>query len=412
MRNNRLAEKIIRKIILFFCVMLSVVVTGIFGMWLYEKCVKHEDLKVYELFKLPTFSFAEAADEGMAEANKEVNNKMLEEALANGQKAKIIECAEQDKVRILFAGDVLLDDNYAMMSSLHNRGGHIEEAFSHDLIDKMKSADIFMLNNEFTFTNRGKATAGKKFTFRANPDNVYFLKDIGTDIVSVANNHIYDFGEVSLLDTLDTLETAGIDYVGAGRNIEEAMKPVYYIADGFKIAFVSATQIERLSVPDTKEATTESAGVLRCMDTANLLNVIEQAKANSDFVVLYVHWGTESQAEIDSLQKEHAAIYAQAGVDLIIGDHPHCLQKIENVSGVPVMFSMGNYWFNSKTQNTCLVEITLSQGELESFQFIPCIQSDCRTSLLTGDEKLQVIDYMRNLSPNVAIDDEGYVTFE
>ena len=80
MRDNRLTEKIIRKVILFFCVMLSVVVTGIFGMWLYEKCVKHEDLKVYELFKLPTFTFAESNDEKIAEANKEANDKMLEEA--------------------------------------------------------------------------------------------------------------------------------------------------------------------------------------------------------------------------------------------------------------------------------------------------------------------------------------------
>lgn len=411
MRNNRLTEKIIRKVILFFCVMLGVVVTGIFGMWLYQKYVKHEDLKVYELFKLPAFSFVEAVEEEMAEANREANDKMLEEALANGQKAKIIECAEQDKVRILFAGDVLLDDNYAMMSSLHNRGGSIEEAFSQELIDKMKNADIFMLNNEFTFTNRGTATAGKRFTFRAKPDNVSFLKDIGTDIVSVANNHIYDFGEISLLDTLDTLENADIDYVGAGRNLEEAMKPVYYIADGFKIAFVSATQIERTSVPDTKEATADSAGVLRCMDTTNLINVIGEAKANSDFVILYIHWGTESQADIDWLQEEQAPIYAEAGVDLIIGDHPHCLQKLENVSGVPAIFSMGNYWFNSKTQNTCLVEVTLAQGEMESFQFIPCLQSDCRTRLLAGDEKMQVIEYMRGLSPNVIIDDEGYVQF-
>ena len=70
MRDNRLTEKIIRKVILFFCVMLSVVVAGIFGMWIYEKNVKHEDLKVYELFKLPTFSFAESAEEKMMEENR------------------------------------------------------------------------------------------------------------------------------------------------------------------------------------------------------------------------------------------------------------------------------------------------------------------------------------------------------
>ena len=70
-----------------------------------------------------------------------------------------------------------------------------------------------------------------------------------------------------------------------------------------KIAFVSATQIERNSVPDTKEATQDSAGVLRCMNPDNLLLVIEEAKKNSDYVILYIHWGTESQEAIDWLQE-------------------------------------------------------------------------------------------------------------
>ncbi|MBQ2032766.1 MAG: CapA family protein, partial [Alistipes sp.] len=99
-----------------------------------------------------------------------------------------IETAD-DEVTLLFAGDVLLDDSYAVMSTFWNNGGTIQNAFSANLIQEMQSADIFMLNNEFTFTNRGTATAGKRFTFRAKPDNVSFLKDIGTDIVSVANNH-------------------------------------------------------------------------------------------------------------------------------------------------------------------------------------------------------------------------------
>ena len=83
-----------------------------------------------------------------------------------------------------------------------------------------------MLNNEFTFTNRGTPTGGKQFTFRANPERVSLLQEIGVDMVSVANNHMYDYGEISLLDTLDTLENAGIAYTGAGENLEEAMKPV------------------------------------------------------------------------------------------------------------------------------------------------------------------------------------------
>ena len=128
-------------------------------------------------------------------------------------------------------------------------------------------------------------------------------------------------------------------------------------------------------------------------------------------MILYIHWGTESQEQTDWLQEEQAPIYAQAGVDLIIGDHSHCLQKLDVVSSVPVAYSLGNFWFNSKTQNTCLVEVTVSKDGMETFQFIPCIQEDCRTRQLEGNEKDGVLNYMRGISPNVLIDNDGYVTF-
>ena len=236
-------------------------------------------------------------------------------------------------------------------------------------------------------------------------------EQLGVDIVSLANNHAYDFGKDALLDTFTTLETAGIPYVGAGRDLNEAKKPVYFIANGMKISIVSATQIERNAVPDTKEATMNSPGVLRCMDPSALLEVIAEAKASSDFVILYIHWGTESQEGTDWLQDKQAPIYAEAGVDLIIGDHPHCLQKLDIVSGVPVAYSLGNYWFNSKTQNSCLIEVGINKDGMEYFQFVPCIQEDCRTRHLEGAQKEEVLNYMRNLSPNVQIDSEGYVTF-
>ena len=231
-------------------------------------------------------------------------------------------------------------------------------------------------------------------------------------MVSLANNHAYDYGNEALLDTFDTLEAAEVPYVGAGRNLEEALKPVYLIANGMKIAVVSATQIERNANPDTKEATASSAGVLRCLDPSALLRVIAEAKENSDFVILYIHWGTESQEEIDWLQQEQSATYARAGVDLIIGDHPHCLQKIDVVEGVPVVYSLGNFWFNSKTQDTCLVEVTLDGDGIQNMRFVPCKSEECRTRLLTGTEADGVLNYMRGISPNVYIDRDGFVTWE
>lgn len=357
------------------------------------------------------FENGEVSGSQINEAILTENERLYSEAIANGENVWIVECADSERVTFAFAGDILLDDSYAMMYHYRNRGSDLYDTFSTALLERMRSADVFMLNNEFPFSTGGTPTPGKKFTFRANPSNIELYEQMGVDVVSLANNHAYDYGETALMDTFTTLENANIPYVGAGRNIDEAKKPLYLIANGIKIAIVSATQIERNATPDTKEATATSAGVLRCMDPSALLEVITEAKANSDFVVLYIHWGTESQEQTDWLQDEQAPIYAQAGVDLIIGDHPHCLQKIDVVSGVPVIYSLGNFWFNSKTQNTCLVEITVNKDGMETFQFIPCIQNDCRTILLEGNEKDGVLNYMRGLSPNVLIDDDGYVTF-
>lgn len=396
---------------LFFGVLGSVLGVGVLAMVLLHFAMPEEEKVVYEIFHLPSSPLEIFAAGAEPEKEQSQDEMLLQEALEQNQEVYLAECESQDTVTLLFAGDILMDDHYAVMSTYHNRGNDINQAFDQGLLEQMRNADIFMINNEFTFTSRGTPTVNKKFTFRANPGNVSMYEEMGADIVSVANNHIYDYGEISLLDTLDTLEQAEIPYVGAGRNLQEAMTPVYYIANGMKIAFVSATQIERNGTPDTKEATQDSAGVLRCMNPDNLLLTIEEAKKNSDYVILYIHWGTESQEAIDWLQEQQAPIYAQAGVDLIIGDHPHCLQKMDSVEGVPVIYSLGNFWFNSRTQNSCVVKVTLRAGEIESFQFIPCRQSDCRTALLTGQEKTEVLDYMRTISPNVTIDEEGYVFF-
>ena len=320
------------------------------------------------------------------------------------------EPAVPGQVTLAFAGDVLFDDHYAITGPVRG-DGDISKGVMPEVIERMQSADIMMLNNEFAYSDRGAPTEGKQFTFRARPETVSYLKDMGVDLVSLANNHAYDYGPEALTDTFDTLRGAGIPYVGAGRDISEARKPVYYIVGDIKIAFVSATQIERLDTPDTKEATEDSPGVFRCWNGERLLETIREADENSDFVVAYIHWGTENQAELDWAQLKQAPELADAGADLIIGDHPHCLQPIGVVGGVPVIYSLGNFWFNSKTLDTGIVEVVIDQTGIVSYQFVPCLQSGCKTVLLQDAEKERVLAYMRGMSEGVQIDEEGYVTW-
>lgn len=314
------------------------------------------------------------------------------------------------QVTIMFAGDILFDENYAIMGKVAGNG-NIANGIMPDLINEMKSADIMMLNNEFPYSDRGTPTEGKQFTFRAKPSAVSYLNDLGVDLVSLANNHAYDYGEAAFMDTMDILGGAGIAYVGAGSNLQEARRPVYYIVNNIKIAFVAATQIERLDNPDTKGATDVSPGVFRCWNGDNLLETVREAKENSDFVIVFLHWGTESQTETDWAQEKQAPEVAQAGADLIIGAHPHCLQKIGVTGGVPVVYSLGNFWFNSKEMDTGMFKVTLDANGLKSCQFIPCRQSGSQTTLLQGEAKKKVLDFMRGISGGVQIDEEGYVSW-
>ena len=320
------------------------------------------------------------------------------------------EPATPGQVTLAFAGDVLFDDHYAITGPVRG-DGDISKGVSPEVIERMQSADIMMLNNEFAYSDRGAPTEGKQFTFRARPETVSYLSDMGVDLVSLANNHAYDYGPEALTDTFDTLRGAGIPYVGAGRNISEARKPVYYIVGDIKIAFVSATQIERLDTPDTKEATEDSPGVFRCWNGERLLETIREADQNSDFVVAYIHWGTENVAELDWAQLKQAPELVDAGADLVIGDHPHCLQPIGVIQGVPVIYSLGNFWFNSKTLDTGMVEVVIDETGIVSYQFIPCLQSGCKTTLLQGAEKERVLAYMRVISEGVRIDGDGYVSW-
>lgn len=322
------------------------------------------------------------------------------------------EAANEGEVTVTFAGDILFDPSYSVMASLLQRSNGIYDSISADLMEEMKNADIMMVNNEFPYSGRGVPTEGKQFTFRAKPESAAILNEMGVDIVSLANNHAYDYGEEAFLDTMDTLDGIGMPYVGAGHDLAEASRPVYFIAGDIKIAIVSATQIERLDNPDTKGATETSAGVFRCLNPDNLLKAVREAKENSDFVIVYIHWGTENTAELDWAQLDQAPKIADAGADLIIGDHPHCLQPIGYVNGVPVIYSLGNFWFNSKELDTCLVKAVVGENGLKSLQFIPALQKGCATSMLYDGEKTRVLDYMRSISPKINIDEEGFISMK
>ncbi len=316
-----------------------------------------------------------------------------------------------EEVTLGFVGDILLDPEYSIYKTYVERGCIPEACVEPQLIEELRGVDVLTVNNEFPYSDRGEAQEGKTYTFRAAPSSVSILKELGADIASVANNHAFDYGEEAFSDTLDTLAGAGIPYVGAGRNIGEAMTPVYLYAAGMKIGIVASTQIERQGTPDSLAATEEHPGMLRSWPSIDpTLQALREADETCDLVILYIHWGTESEEAIDWCQKEQLPQFIDAGADVVIGAHPHILQKIEWVGAVPVVYSIGNFWFSSKSVDSCVIELTLSDGAVKELRFVPCRQHNCGVGLLRGEESQRLLNYMRRISPTVNIDDEGYIT--
>ena len=316
-------------------------------------------------------------------------------------------------IKIDLVGDINLADDWYTMDAATQRGG-VSDCISENAQSELAAADISVVNNEFVYEDGETPLAGKTYTFGAATENVKLLKIFSADLVTLANNHVYDYGEEGLISTLDTLDDAGIPYVGAGRNLEEASAIKYFVVKGRKIAFVSATEIEKFA-KYTKEATENSPGVIKTIDTSLFCSVIAEAKANADYVVACVHWGIEGKNDFESEQRRMAEDYVKAGADVVIGGHPHRLQGVEFIEDTPVAYSLGNFWFSTGTIYTTIAQIRIDESGELSLYMIPCIQQNLTTSILTEDAEIDdFYKYVADVSYGVGIDADGrfYNSFE
>lgn len=317
-----------------------------------------------------------------------------------------------DSFELAFAGDVSFDESIPHMQK-YAETGEISDCISNDLLTMMNEADIMFVNNEFTFTEATEAQ-DKNYNFKSSPKNVTIYEKMGVDVVSLANNHAFDFGEQSFADTVKTLSEANIAFTGAGANAEEAAKPAYFIINGRKIAYIAACDTV---FAKATAATASSSGVLSIRSLDALLSAINAADAVSDYVVVYTHWGHEnsnwfSSDPAVSDQSGWGRKMVDAGADAVIGSHPHVLQGMEYHDGKIIAYSLGNFWFNEKTLDTGLLRIRISnEGEMQCV-FAPCIQTEGTVSLVTEETaKTDLFKFLETHSGGfVSIDNDGVIT--
>ena len=314
------------------------------------------------------------------------------------QKNEVIPSNNKSTVTLSFAGDVHFSE---LSLSAYEKAG-LSGLADQPMISHMQNADLFILNNEFVFSTRGEAMADKQYTLRTDPDYVKILQEMGTDVVAVANNHILDFGRDAFMDTLDTLKTAGIDYAGGGKNIEEASTPVVRTIGGQTFAIFSAT---RVSPSGDWYAGSSRSGIFQTYDAATLNNAIKEADESYDHTIVFVHWGVERSVYPEEYQRTLAKGYIDAGADLIIGCHPHVLQGFEFYKGVPICYSLGNYLFGNKTGETILLNAQFAENGALSIELIPCKRIDGVLTLI--DDPTDLFNNLTTLSFGAAISQKG-----
>jgi len=319
---------------------------------------------------------------------------------------KIID-KKSDNTSISFVGDVSLADNWYIMPKYDERNKGIYGILSEDVVDIMTNTDIMVANNEFTISDRGTPMPGKYYTFRGSPTRIKIYEEMGVDLVTLANNHVYDFGEDAFSDMLKYLKEYNMPYIGAGNNIEEAMKPYYFIINGYKIAFVNATRAEKNIM--TPEATKTEGGVFRCYDPTNFSNVIKETKKRSDYVIALIHYGKEDSHELEDVQVESSKLYIDSGADIVIGSHAHVLQGMEFYKDKLIVYNLGDFIFNNETKDTGIFTLNIDNTGIMSYKFIPCKEENEYTYLLKDNDKQSVINKMKSWSINIDIDEDGYI---
>lgn len=301
-------------------------------------------------------------------------------------------------VTLAFAGDVYFSEQYL---AAYDKSG-IAALTDEEMLAHMQNADLLILNEEFAFSLRGEAMEDKQYTFRIDPKYVKIFQELGTDIAGIANNHILDFGKNAFTDTLDTLRQADISYAGGGYNFDEASAPVVREVNGQTFAIFAAT---RVSPSYDWYATDKRPGIFQTYDSKTLNDAISKADNQYDHTIVFVHWGIERNETPEEYQRSLARGYIDSGADLVVGCHPHVLQGFEYYKDVPIIYSLGNYLFGNRTDETLLLNADFAADGKLTVRLIPCQRIN---GVLTRiREPKELFEHLTELSFGVNISEGG-----
>lgn len=253
---------------------------------------------------------------------------------------------QEKKVSITVSGDILIEaPNYSVMGD--------DDSFAHyfERIKPYLKGDVIIGNQEVPIAGEELGIAGADYCFNAPKQVAAQLKELGFDVLTFANNHSYDRGYEGVVNTIDNLHEQNIMTTGAFRTPEEAKQPLIVEKNGIKIAILAYTYDTNQYIPEEYAYTVHkflnAEHIFDEEHKQQLKSDVEVAKSLADAVIVAMHWGSEFTYDLDDAQQESASYLNELGVDMIIGNHPHTLQKVETLTNAEgketfVIYSLGN----------------------------------------------------------------------
>jgi poly-gamma-glutamate capsule biosynthesis protein CapA/YwtB (metallophosphatase superfamily) len=290
-------------------------------------------------------------------------------------------------IKLLFAGDFMPPETS-------------ECIYSEELMQLLKDKDFSIVNLEAPLTNDNNPIKKTGNNFKSPPETIRHIKDGYFDAVALSNNHIRDYGDQGVIDTLRICSDNNIQTVGAGRNIAEAAKPLQLNIKGKTISILNYSEREFNIASDTHAGANP-------FDLIDAFHQVKSEKEENDIVIVVYHGGLEYMKYPTPQIVKTFKYLADVGADAVIGHHTHFYSGMIEHQGKPLIFSLGNFFAETSTKNPrpemsigLLANLCIDEDNKVSSSLTPMTQDTNNKiiDLLNEGQKTEVLNDIRNIS--------------
>lgn len=314
-------------------------------------------------------------------------------------------------VTLSFVGDIYVSP----MMYEHYQTSGISGVISEKIQNIFQSVDIAAADHEYVCGDLSESDKVdyQQYTFLTPSVREGILKDFSFDVMTLANNHMMDYGTKGLASTIREIKKQGIETIGGGNDLSEAMAPYIKEVNGKKIAILAATRV----VPQIDwYAQKNKAGLMTTYEQTDRFQMLKdeitrlKTQENCDIVIMYVHWGNDSDKTILSSQITLGHGYIDAGADIVIGNHTHVLQGMEFYKGKLICYGISNFLFGSYHSDTMVLTLEINEANHITPKMLPCSSEMFYTTEIEGEAAENMFRYIESMSENVFISSDGIIT--